>query len=204
MNNSVSLFYITFVIFQPISAGIGKRVGPVYWYTRWRCSGIDLRMSFIMLCWAAFTIAHAWVKTEGMLIAFRLMIGLFEAGFYPTACFYLSTFYTRYDLAIRIGLFYGMYAIAGAFSSAIAYGIFHIHGALYGWQYLFIIGNRPQFLSNKKRVLSLALSHWFVYYGFLVDRVRPSFLKRQRELMRRIGCKLILSYPRVQKLPGET
>lgn len=31
LNNAVSLFYITFVIFQPISAGIGKRVGPKYW-----------------------------------------------------------------------------------------------------------------------------------------------------------------------------
>jgi len=98
-----------------------------------------------MLCWGVFTIAHAWIKSNGMLIAFRLLIGMFEAGFYPTACFYLSTFYTRYDLAIRIGLFYGMYAIAGAFSGAIAYGIFQIHGALYGWQYLFIIGKTDIF-----------------------------------------------------------
>jgi len=100
------------------------------------------RMPFIMLCWGIFTIAHAWTRSYGMLVALRLMIGLFEAGFYPTACFYLSTFYTRYDLAIRIGIFYGMYAVAGAFSAAIAYGIFQINGALYGWQYLFIIG-RP-------------------------------------------------------------
>jgi MFS family permease len=53
------------------------------------------------------------------LIAVRLLIGLFEAGFYPTAVFYLSTFYTRFDLAVRIALFYGQYAIAGAFSGAI-------------------------------------------------------------------------------------
>ncbi len=53
------------------------------------------------------------------LIAIRLLIGLFEAGFYPTAVFYLSTFYTRFDLAVRIALFYGQYAIAGAFSGAI-------------------------------------------------------------------------------------
>ncbi len=32
---------------------------------------------------------------------------------------YLSTFYTRFDLAVRIGLFYGMYAVAGAFSGSI-------------------------------------------------------------------------------------
>jgi len=55
----------------------------------------------------------------GQLVAIRLLIGVFEAGFYPTAIFYLSTFYTRFDLAVRIALFYGQYAIAGAFSGAI-------------------------------------------------------------------------------------
>jgi hypothetical protein len=52
----------------------------------------------------------------------------------------LSFFYTRFDLAVRVGLFYGQYAIAGAFSGAIAYGVFQISGgALHTWQYLFII-----------------------------------------------------------------
>jgi len=74
------------------------------------------------------------------LIATRLLIGTFEAGFYPTAVAYLSFFYTRYDLAVRIGLFYGQYAIAGAFSAAIAYGVFQVKNApLHTWQYLFII-----------------------------------------------------------------
>jgi hypothetical protein len=47
------------------------------------------------------------------------MIGAFEAGFYPTAIAYLSTFYCRYDMAVRIAIFYGQYAIAGAFGSSI-------------------------------------------------------------------------------------
>lgn len=49
----------------------------------------------------------------------RLMIGACEAGFYPTAIAYLSFFYCRYDMAVRVGLFYGQYAIAGAFSGSI-------------------------------------------------------------------------------------
>lgn len=88
----------------------------------------------------------------------RLLIGIFEAGFFPTVCFYLSTFYTRFDLGLRLALFYGNYAVAGAFSGAlgkqnpscavkslayhpnfVAYGIFQIEGVLKGWQYLFII-----------------------------------------------------------------
>ena len=92
-----------------------------------------------MLCWGIFTIAHAFDSISRHAYWPLTMIGLFEAGFYPNACFYISTFYTRYDLAIRVGLFYGMYATTGAFSGTIAYGVFHIHGTLYDWQYLFII-----------------------------------------------------------------
>ena len=86
-----------------------------------------------------------------------MMVGAFEAGFFPTAVTYLSTFYCRYDLGVRIALFYGQYAIAGAFSGSIggrtyticrkgslticiAYGVFQINStALHNWQYLFII-----------------------------------------------------------------
>jgi hypothetical protein len=60
------------------------------------------------------------------------MIGAFEAGFYPTAVAYLSTFYGRYDMAVRIGIFYGQYAIAGAFSGSIGmpYTIFYLPALL--------------------------------------------------------------------------
>lgn len=90
--------------------------------------------------WGVLTIGQAFIKGRGALIAIRLLIGAFEAGFYPTAVAYLSFFYTRYDLAVRLGLFYGQYAIAGAFSGAIAYGVFQIQNrVLRSWQYLFII-----------------------------------------------------------------
>ena len=98
----------------------------------------------------------------GSLIATRLLIGVFESGFYATAVAYLSTFYCRYDLAVRIAVFYGQYAVAGAFSGAIgnamtlsprfpiaksnatdgalAYGVFQIgNSTLRNWQYLFVI-----------------------------------------------------------------
>ncbi|KAJ5818979.1 hypothetical protein N7474_004570 [Penicillium riverlandense] len=127
VNNAVSLFYVTFVIFQPISSACGRLVGPTYW------------MPFLMSTWGVLTLSNAFIHGRSQLIALRLLIGLFEAGFYPTVLFYLSTFYTRFDLATRIGVFYGQYAIAGAFSGAIAYGIFQLNGALHGWQYLFII-----------------------------------------------------------------
>ncbi|KAH8882022.1 MFS general substrate transporter [Thozetella sp. PMI_491] len=128
LNFAVSLFFLTFVVFQPFSAAVGRYLGPRIW------------IPIIMLLWGAVTIAQAFIKGRGALIATRLLIGAFEAGFYPTSVAYLSTFYTRFDLAVRVGIFYGQYAIAGAFSGAIAYGVFQIkNGSLHNWQYLFII-----------------------------------------------------------------
>jgi MFS family permease len=108
--------------------------------------------------WGTFAIANTFVRGRSALIAIRLMMGAFEAGFYPTAVGYLSCFYRRYDLAVHIALFYGQYAIAGAFSGSIgtfathgdrrhkadgsdqAYSVFHLNGSrLYNWQYLFIL-----------------------------------------------------------------
>ncbi|KAH7347054.1 major facilitator superfamily domain-containing protein [Pyrenochaeta sp. MPI-SDFR-AT-0127] len=139
LNLAVSLFFVTFVLLQPPSAAMGRWLGARHWIT---------------LGWGIFTLAHAFVRGRRSLIAVRLMIGVFEAGFYPTAVAYLSFFYCRYDLAVRIGLFYGQYAVAGAFSGSIAYGVFHLKGTgLHNWQYLFII--------EGTLTIFLALIAWF-------------------------------------------
>jgi len=48
------------------------------------------------------------------------------AGFYPTTVFYLSLFYTRYEFAQRLGIFYGQYAVAGAFGGLVSYVVFSL------------------------------------------------------------------------------
>ncbi|KAK7428742.1 hypothetical protein QQZ08_004667 [Neonectria magnoliae] len=132
LNEAVSLFFVTFVVLQPPSAAVGRYVGARHW--------IPITMIVSQFAWGLVTIGQAYIKGRGTLIATRLLIGAFEAGFYPTAVAYLSSFYTRFDLGVRLALFYGQYAIAGAFSGSIAYGVFHLDsGPLKSWQYLFII-----------------------------------------------------------------
>ena len=54
--------------------------------------------------------------------------------------YYLSTFYTRTEIASRIALFYAGAVIASAFGGLLAYGVFHIKdAALPSWAYLFIL-----------------------------------------------------------------
>ncbi|KAK0707927.1 major facilitator superfamily transporter [Lasiosphaeris hirsuta] len=128
LNTATSLFFAFFVLFQPFSAAVGAWLGPKRW------------IPIIMFLWGVMTVAQTFIWGRGSLLATRLLIGLFEAGFYPTALAYLATFYRPFDLGKRIALFYGQYAIANAFSGAMAYGIFQIqHPVLKPWQLLFLI-----------------------------------------------------------------
>ncbi|KAF2473731.1 MFS general substrate transporter [Lindgomyces ingoldianus] len=126
--DSVSLFSVTFITLQPVSTAIGRRVGPKYW------------IAFMMICWGSVCMAHAGVQNRCTLITLRLLLGAFEAGFVPTSFYYMSTIYPKYSLGFRLGLFAGMYSIAGAFAGLIAYGIFQIRSStLQNWQLLFLI-----------------------------------------------------------------
>jgi MFS family permease len=80
---------------------------------------------------------HAGIQNKATLLVLRLLLGAFEAGFVPIMFYYLGTLYPHYMLGFRLGLFAGMYSIAGAFSGLIAYGIFHIKSDKYkDWQIL--------------------------------------------------------------------
>ncbi|KAL5119391.1 hypothetical protein ACEQ8H_002660 [Pleosporales sp. CAS-2024a] len=142
-NAAASLFFVTFVALQPASAAVGKWAGANKW------------IPIMMTGWGTFTVVNAFIRGRSALIAMRLIVGAFEAGFYPTAIAYLANFYGRYDMALRIAIFYGQYAIAGAFSGSIAFGVFRWRGKrLYSWQYLLVIEEGPEsawFLNAEER-----------------------------------------------------
>jgi MFS family permease len=71
--DSVSILSVTFITLQPFSTALGRRIGPKYW------------IGIMMLCWGTVCMAHAAVKNRGGLIALRLLLGAFEAGFVPTS-----------------------------------------------------------------------------------------------------------------------
>lgn len=114
LNDAVAAFFFVFVALQPVGAALGKRVGVARW------------VGGVMVGWGILTVLTAWVNTRGQLIFLRTCIGMLEAGFYPTTVFYLSLFYTRYEFAQRLGLFYGQSAVAGAFGGFVSYGVFSL------------------------------------------------------------------------------
>lgn len=99
-------------------------------------------------------------------------MGAFEAGFFPGAIAYMTKWYTNYELATRLSIFYVGSALSGAFSGLLAYALAKMDGigGLEGWRWIFIIegiftvvvgvvlpwiltdtpDNRPRWLSAKQ------------------------------------------------------
>ncbi|KAL1306328.1 hypothetical protein AAFC00_005047 [Neodothiora populina] len=104
-----------------------------------RFSGRVMLPTF-MLGWGSMALIQCAPTSFGGLLAVRLILGAFEAGFFAGTIFYLSLFYTRGELGFRIAIYFGSALLASAFSGLISYGVFQTHDPhVQGWQLLFII-----------------------------------------------------------------
>ena len=93
----------------------------------------------MMLGFGSCSLLTAAVTNFGGLFTLRILLGVFESPMLPSIVYYLSSFYTRGELARRIGVYYAASSISGAFSGLLAFGIFQINSTkLHGWQYLFV------------------------------------------------------------------
>ncbi len=101
--------------------------------------GAKVVLPTAMIIFGAMAMLSAATKNFGGLLTTRWFLGMAESGFYPGVIFYLTTFYTRSELAGRLSIYYAASEIAGAFTGLIAYGVFQIKSHLWGWQYLFLI-----------------------------------------------------------------
>lgn len=74
------------------------------------------------------------------LMVLRFLIGFFEAGYGPGVPFFLSWFYSRREMALRVGLFIGAASFANVLASSLAYGIVQAKASISDWRLLLIIG----------------------------------------------------------------
>ncbi|KAI0200663.1 major facilitator superfamily domain-containing protein [Astrocystis sublimbata] len=122
-------FFPAYIVFQPTSTVLVRKIGP------------RIHIAVITVAWGAVMIGMGFTKTFGDFTALRVVIGVLEAGFFPSAVYLLSTWYTRYELGRRYGLFYLIGSVTSAFSGLLAFGFIHLEGAggLRGWRWIFII-----------------------------------------------------------------
>lgn len=125
--NCVTVFYATYIFFDPIGANLLKIIGPKY------------MMTGCLICFGAISLGTAWVKDYGHLLLVRVLLGAFEATIYPSINMYLSICYRREQYAIRFAWVFFAACISSSFGGLISYGCSKINGSLNAWQYIYIV-----------------------------------------------------------------
>lgn len=79
----------------------------------------------IVICWGITQTLMGLVETYTQLLSLRALLGFFECGLFPGLSFYLSSWYPRKELGLRIALFFSAATLAGvsrSFSSLLCLG----------------------------------------------------------------------------------
>jgi MFS family permease len=96
----------------------------------------------IMFLWGCITIGMGFVPNYEGLIAFRVVIGIMEAGFAPGMLLLISSWYRKAEQSKRFAVYISAAILSGAFggmiAGAITSGLDGVHG-IHGWRWLFIV-----------------------------------------------------------------
>ncbi|KAJ5886248.1 uncharacterized protein N7473_008922 [Penicillium subrubescens] len=125
----LTVFYLTYICSELPSNLVLKKASPKLW------------LPFLTALWGIITMCLGFVKNYAGFVAVRALLGIAEGGLLPGMVLYLSAFYRRGDLALRIGLFYTAASLSGAFGGLLARGLAEIgpRGGLEGWRWILII-----------------------------------------------------------------
>ncbi|KAG1874464.1 major facilitator superfamily domain-containing protein [Suillus subluteus] len=126
---ALTMTYVPYIAAEFPSNLLLKYVGP-----RWM-------LPTMVTIWGLVATMQGVVKTYSGLLACRFFLGLMEGGLFPGLVLYLSFFYPRERLQIRVATFFASASLSGAFSGLLAAAIMNINGrdGRPGWAWIFII-----------------------------------------------------------------
>ncbi|KAF7370490.1 MFS domain-containing protein [Mycena sanguinolenta] len=126
---SLTVFFISYALFEVPSNIFLKRLRPSVWFT------------FLMVIWGLIMTLQGVAHNFGGLVGLRWMLGTFEAGLYPGMAYHLSCWYKRSELGIRTALFTSATTLSGAFGGLLAAAISNMEGVggKPAWAWIFII-----------------------------------------------------------------
>lgn len=122
-----SCFFFTYIFCEIPSNIMLKRVGARIW------------LPSLAICWSILVGCMAAAKSYGSLVAVRVLMGAFEAGYVPGIIYIMSYWYTKKQQAPRIALFFSAGVFAGIWAGPLAARLTKVKGNLLGYQYIFII-----------------------------------------------------------------
>jgi MFS family permease len=126
---AVAILFVPYVLVEVPSNLILKKFTPSKW------------LAFITIGWGIVSTLTGVVHSYAGLLVVRVLLGLLEGGLFPGLTVYLTLFYTKKEIALRIGYLFVSSALAGACGGLLAYGIGFMDGVAgqSGWRWVFIL-----------------------------------------------------------------
>ncbi|EMD30968.1 hypothetical protein CERSUDRAFT_120233 [Gelatoporia subvermispora B] len=124
-----SLFRLCFLIAELPSQLVSKRIGPDIW------------IPSQMVLWSLVSGGQYWLSGRASFLATRCLLGLMQGGFIPDVILYMSYYYTKTELPIRLAWFWVSNYMATLVGAFLATGILQLRQVTgrAGWRYLFLI-----------------------------------------------------------------
>jgi D-galactonate transporter len=141
------IFFITYLLFEVPSNLRLEKIGARRTFLR------------IMVLWGLTSAATAFVQTPTQFYIIRLLLGIFEAGFFPGIILYLTYWYPSTRRGRVTGLFLFGMPITGVIGGPLSGWImktFDQVGGWHGWQWVFVIEGIPTVLIGVLVYLLLA------------------------------------------------
>ncbi|KAI0672413.1 MFS general substrate transporter [Trametes maxima] len=131
---ALSIFYVGYCILEMPANVLQRHIGAN-------------RFFFLSLTWWGIaSLSFVYAKGYAGLLVLRVLLGIGEAGYYAGMIYYLSFWYRRSELAMRISLCMTG-TLPGAIGGLLAFGLVRAHTSLLtGWQFLFLIEAIPTLL----------------------------------------------------------
>lgn len=128
-NMSLTIFFISYAIAEPITNTLLKRLTPRIFFTG------------IIIIWGLIMTLMGLVTNFSGLLAARWFLGIAEAGLFPGVNYYLSCWYKSSEIGVRAAVFFSAAALAGSFGGLLAAAIAKMDGLgeKPGWAWIFII-----------------------------------------------------------------
>ncbi|KAF2166219.1 hypothetical protein M409DRAFT_23411 [Zasmidium cellare ATCC 36951] len=152
---AVSLLFVTYILSElPSNLILKHYITPSRW------------IALITTAWGIIATLTGIVQSYSGLIVCRLLLGLVEGGLFPGAAIYLTFWYTKHELALRIGYLFVSAALAGACGGLLAYGIGFMDGVAgqSGWRWILILEGLPTIILGISCLWLLADGPETAYY----------------------------------------
>ncbi|MCK9630713.1 MAG: MFS transporter [Methanoregula sp.] len=142
------IFFIGYLLFEVPSNMILQRIGARIWISR------------IIISWGIVVIVTAAATDAFQLAAFRFILGVAEAGFFPGIILYITCWFRKKYLASAVALFMAALAVSNIIGAPVSTWILdNVQWfGIAGWRWLFILEGLP--------ALVLGVVTWF----WLTDR----------------------------------